>query len=175
MKLVSGKSLLLTAAFLFIAAYGSYGRAESGPDSVELSGLASLYGSVIFDHAIHVELTGSNCARCHHHTTGMAPQDARCLKCHKGGDEAENVACRDCHAVKRFEADYLGKISSDPQLFHIDKPGLKGAFHRNCLGCHQESGGPTGCQDCHARNESGDALFHSGEFAPAEKTGKGGH
>ena len=174
MRLSPGKSLLLTV-ILSVVTFASVVIAETGPDVIEIDGMVSYYGPVSFDHAMHVELTEQNCTKCHHHTTGMTPKDARCLKCHKGGEEADSMACGDCHSSRRFESDYLSSLATDPNLYHIDKPGLKGAFHRNCLGCHKEIGGPAGCQDCHVRNDSGDAFLHAGKFAPVSIGEKSGH
>ncbi|MBU0676457.1 MAG: cytochrome c family protein [Proteobacteria bacterium] len=152
-----------------------FGQAETGPDSAELDTLAQLYDAVAFDHAAHVEMVEGNCARCHHHTTGVAPTNPKCLRCHPGGQEADSMACKDCHSEKRFESAYLAEIAANTDRFHTDIPGLKGAYHRNCLGCHQESGGPTGCADCHARNEKGDAFFSSGKYAPKSPQKTSGH
>lgn len=174
MRSSHGKSILL-AVFLAAVIFVPVGMAETGPDTVEIDGMISYYGPVTFDHAMHVELTDQNCAECHHHTTGMAPKDVRCLKCHKGGEEADLMACGGCHSSKPFSPDYLASLAADPSIYHLDKPGLKGAFHRNCLGCHREMGGPVGCQDCHERNESGEAFFHAGEFAPVSSGEKLGH
>ena len=71
----------------------------------------------------------------------------------------------------------MKKISEDPNLHHTGKVGLKGAYHLKCMGCHQEMGAPTGCQDCHPRNSKGDKFFHAGAFAPetAGAPKKGGH
>ena len=61
------------------------------------------------------------CAGCHHH----APAGTR------------PAQCRSCHAAK-----------GDPRR---DKPALKVAFHRQCMGCHQELRLKNGCTDCHAK------------------------
>ena len=168
------KSLMLALVFTAVV-FVAVGEAETGPETVDLDGMVSYYGPVAFDHAMHVELTEKNCSECHHHTTGMAPKDERCLKCHKGGEESDVMACRECHPSNRFAADYLAELAADPNRYHIDKPGYKGAFHRKCLGCHQEMGGPSDCQGCHERNESGDAFFHAGKFAPVSSGVKRGH
>lgn len=153
----------------FLAGAGN-GFTETGPDSVVLGSLSELYEPVQFKHAMHVDLVEGKCAKCHHHTTGAVPLEARCKQCHKGGVDVGVYACRDCHSSKRFEADYLGSLAANPQLYHLDKPGLKGAIHRNCLNCHTENGGPSGCQDCHPRTKKGDAVFRADIVAPA-----GGH
>jgi hypothetical protein len=163
------KTLVATAALMFLAAQS---WAEAGPDTVELDSLANHYSAVTFDHAMHVGVA-SGCVECHHHTTGGAPTDSNCARCHEGGGEAIAVACRDCHSSNRFSAEDLAKIEGNQQLHHKGKPGLKGAYHQKCLGCHTAMGAPTGCQDCHTRNDEGDAFFHAGQYAPAPKDSAG--
>ncbi len=138
--------------------------AADAPESLEIDSLSELYEPVTFDHLMHTEI--ARCAECHHHTTGTGPASPFCGRCHEGDKEAETVACTDCHPARRFYADYL-KTLEDPELYHIDKPGLKGAYHLNCLGCHSKIGGPTGCQDCHEMTEAGEKRFDTGRFAPA--------
>jgi len=160
-----------------VLSFGPAGKGEAmeGPESVELDSLAQYYEPVIFDHAMHAELTGEDCSICHHHTLGTGTSDAKCAKCHANSGEADGVACRDCHSRERFAASYLNEIKNDPSLFHTDKPGLKGAYHNGCIGCHEEQGGPVGCQDCHGRTREGDEFFHAGPFAPAGGGRGSGH
>lgn len=165
------KLLGMVAALTLAAPFAAPGWAADGPDTVVLDKLANHYEAVQFNHAMHVDVAG-NCAVCHHHTTGTAPVDPNCARCHKAGNRTASVACRDCHSDTPFSADNLKRIESDPRLYHSGKPGLKGALHQKCLGCHTEMGAPTGCQDCHARNDKGDAFFNAGKYAPAP--GKGG-
>lgn len=149
--------------------------AEDAPESIELGSIAEMYEPVVFDHAAHV-LMVETCSFCHHHTTGTTPEKGNCSRCHQAGEETSSVACVDCHEQKRFSAQNLKSLESDPLLFHVGKPGLKGAYHQNCISCHEQIGAPTGCQDCHARNDKGDQLFHSGKYAPAPgKSSGGGH
>ena len=65
----------------------------------------------------------------------------------------------------------------DPNTYHTGKPGLKAAYHLNCLGCHEKNGGPTGCTDCHTRTVEGDKFYRAGEYAPKKSAGghDGGH
>ncbi|MDH4223756.1 MAG: cytochrome c family protein [candidate division Zixibacteria bacterium] len=63
-----------------------------------------------------------DCAECHHHSP--AGQTPSCSKCHSASFNLEN----------------------------LNMPGLKGAYHLQCMGCHKEMGsGPTGCIECHAK------------------------
>lgn len=162
----------MAALMLLTAPLAARSWAGDGPGTVELGSLANHYSAVTFDHAMHTGVAPS-CAECHHHTTGLAPVDPNCARCHEAGAGTKSVACKDCHSDKRFSAEDLAKAGGNPHLHHKGKPGLKGAYHQKCLGCHTTLGGPTGCQDCHTRNDKGDAFFNSGKYAPAPKTSAG--
>ncbi|MHB8809008.1 MAG: cytochrome c3 family protein [Desulfobulbaceae bacterium] len=136
-------------------------------DVIVLDNMTQYYGPVEFDHAMHVESIGQNsCAICHHHTVGTPLVDETCKRCHVGSRETDSAACRDCHSAKRFSAEYLQEMESNINLYHEDKPGLKGAFHQRCLGCHVEMGIAADCEVCHARTDDGDKFFQSGKYAP---------
>jgi len=80
------------------------------------------FGPVPFDHAGHArwaEIAGG-CQLCHHYTP----------------EGSAHPECRTCHEVEFRHED-------------LRKPGLKGAFHRQCLGCHREWSHETDCQACH--------------------------
>lgn len=139
--------------------------AAAGPDSVVLEALAQFYEPVVFDHAAHEELAGG-CAACHHHTTGEPSRDPACARCHAAGSAASSVACRDCHSAQPFSAQTLRQKEADVGRYHTDKPGLKGAYHAGCMGCHEANGGPVGCEDCHPRTDAGEALYRTGPYAP---------
>ncbi len=135
---------------------------SDAPDEVTIDSIAEFYQPVAFNHAMHTDITSGDCTVCHHHTTGSPPKEKPCINCHNGGKEADTVSCRECHLAKPFEAAAVQEQQKDvDRYYHIDKPGLKVAYHLNCLGCHQATGGPVGCQDCHIRTEAGDKLFHA--------------
>lgn len=70
--------------------------------------------------------TETLCAGCHHHSP-VGVRPPPCKSCHLNR----------AHATR-------------------DMPSLKVAFHRQCLGCHQQMGlKQTGCTDCHAKRGSG--------------------
>ena len=95
---------------------------KRAPDVVLLNKLEDLFLPVPFDHKGHAEMAGmtQGCAVCHHHTpAGM-----------------EHPACQSCHEVAPVRAD-------------LRKPGLKGAYHRQCLSCHREWSHETTCGVCH--------------------------
>jgi len=111
-------------------------KLPAGPTVVVLDDLESIYDPVVFDHHAHSDMTkfGGSCELCHHHTPT--------------GDE--HPACKSCHA---------------PDVPHEDshQPGLKGAYHRQCLACHREWEGETNCEICHARKAVGGSpavTFH---------------
>ena len=93
-----------------------------GPEVVILDELQNLYLPVPFDHRGHAEMARMThgCATCHHYTA----------------QGAEHPACKTCHEVALARE-------------NIRKPGLKGAYHRQCLSCHREWSHNTNCVVCH--------------------------
>ncbi len=155
----------LFSGFLMIAlmAAPAGSRAKATPDTLELDALVNLYEKVRFDHARHIALI-KDCADCHHHTAGTLTQNPNCVKCHKNSGATASVACRSCHLAQPFSAAALRQ--KDRSEYHNDLMSLKGAYHQACTGCHGRMGGPTGCQDCHKRNKTGNAFYSAGAVAP---------
>lgn len=86
----------------------------------------NLYGTVRFMHKKHAGML-KDCFVCHHHRPAdpKAPDITRCSACHQA--------------------------SFNPEL--PERIGLKGAHHRQCMGCHKKwNKGPVGCTDCHPKN-----------------------
>jgi len=173
------KYLLSTvvAMLLCFSSISTIALAGDGPDEVEINYFAQLYEPVFFDHAMHEEVIDSECAFCHHHTLGTQIQDENCMRCHAESSAIEKISCPECHSNKRFEAEYLNRIHADNTLYHLDKVGLKAAYHIRCMNCHEEMGVANGCQDCHARSDAGDKFYHAGSYAPpkSDKPAGGGH
>ncbi len=70
----------------------------------------------------------------------------KCASCHHQQTEVEGTPpCRECH----------GTALNDTKV-----PGLKAAYHRQCMGCHREYGsGPLACEACHPlRGTAGKAV-----------------
>ena len=171
---MSSKQLLtVLMMFLALTAMGGMSQAADEPEQVSLDSMAELFQGVEFDHSMHTDL-GEDCSACHHHTTGTGTTDERCVSCHADSEEVSSVGCRDCHVAKPFSAEQINQELLDRYQFHIDQPGLKAAYHWNCIGCHEEMDGPTGCQDCHSRTPEGDAFYHS-DASSASTSGAGGH
>lgn len=143
-------------------------EAADAPETVEINSLAQYYSGVNFNHSMHTGI--ATCVQCHHHTTGGEVTNPNCIRCHAKSGEADIVSCKECHSSNRFDKDDLNKLDNS-MLYHIDKPGLKGAYHLNCVSCHKQMGGPTGCQDCHTMTEAGEKMFQTGKHAPTGTTG----
>jgi len=134
------------------------------PTEIEIGSPAGLFGEVYFDHEMHLDLADT-CSECHHHTLGSYVIDEDCARCHRESEPTEEVSCGGCHTADPFSAEYLKNKMEDPNLYHNDKPGLKAAYHLNCVACHREMGAPTGCQDCHERTAAGDSYYRSDAMA----------
>ena len=100
---------------------------DQGPDMVILNELEELYAPVKFSHKLHAEMANMSkgCLACHHYT----PTDA------------SHPPCKECHSPEVIHE-------------HIDQPGLKGAYHRQCMGCHREWSHETACEACHISKAS---------------------
>lgn len=155
--------IAVTGILLLLATSVCFG--EGIPDRITINKIQKYYAPVNFNHAAHINNL-KDCGLCHHHTTGAQVSDPNCARCHKNSGAQATVSCKGCHAAEPFSPEQLKKESNQqPPFYHLDKPGLKAAYHLNCLGCHKKMGGPEGCQDCHKRNDSGDAIFRSGAHA----------
>lgn len=127
-------------------------EADEIPATVSIDYLRKLYEAVTFDHSMHAGAFA--CSSCHHHTTGDGTEDPSCLRCHATSGASPDVSCSGCHAGTQSELS-AAAAAAEVGVYHIDKPGLRGALHLQCLGCHQTEGGPVGCQDCHALTAAG--------------------
>jgi len=105
--------------------YAAHNKSEHGlkeaPDVLLINKLADQYGGVQFNHKLHAGMSemGGGCAVCHHF-------------CPPG----KIPTCESCHASEVKSAD-------------LRQPGLKGAYHRQCLQCHREWSHETDCNVCH--------------------------
>lgn len=102
---------------------------ETGPEVVILDQVAGCYGSVRFDHRLHVSMAPiqGGCKNCHHDLTEEM----------KGGKPEAMRPCRTCH-------------EPTSAAVTADKPGLRGAYHRQCLSCHKDWSHENACGFCHA-------------------------
>lgn len=145
----------LVIIFLFTTFHTPLNFAEASMetvDSILLDLLQELYEPVDFNHGDHGAMY--DCSRCHHHTTGGPAEEKRCLGCHENSEPLADVSCSSCHKVNKNPP-----TSQDIDVYHIDIPGLLGALHLQCLGCHRSEDGPTGCIDCHDFSSAGRTRF----------------
>jgi len=113
-------------------------RAAAGPDVVLLDDIEDLYVPVRFNHKAHASMTkfSGDCTTCHHYTPA--------------GDE--HPACKSCHPTEVVRED-------------LTQPGLKGAYHRQCLACHTEWDHAGSCEVCHEKKAGG--ALHGTATGPA--------
>ncbi|MFC1867195.1 sulfate respiration complex hexadecaheme cytochrome HmcA [Thermodesulfobacteriota bacterium] len=114
---------------------------EDIPEKVIIGELFDLYESVEFPHRkiVHTLVNnikdnklanyfhnkeGSICRACHHNSP-VTKKPPRCVSCHGKPFDEKNIS----------------------------RPGLKAAYHQQCIGCHKEMGiekpNSAGCIDCH--------------------------
>ena len=100
------------------------------PAVVTIGALSDLYEPVVFNHERHAQMSqmGGGCVACHHYTA--KGHTPSCQTCHDGAANQENLR----------------------------QPGLRGAYHRQCMGCHREWTGEASCNECHAERKPGAAA-----------------
>lgn len=103
---------------------------EESPENVILDELTARYVPVEFRHRLHASMSefGGGCKSCHHHRA-----------------EGRIAPCKECHSLAPDKAD-------------LARPSLKGAYHRQCLGCHREWSHATKCAECHALKNPEDRV-----------------
>jgi hypothetical protein len=106
---------------LFAAEKHEEHHVNEAPESLILDAISEQYGAVRFNHGLHAQMAGMNegCAHCHHYSPA-----------------GEIPSCGHCHGGETNPA-------------NLRQPGLKGAYHRQCLSCHREWSHSTACVVCH--------------------------
>lgn len=145
---------VLQVLFALCIATGAAGSTDP-PDTLILDTLRELYEPVVFNHGMHMDVF--DCSACHHHTVEGTAEQPICSRCHRNGEAAEHVTCSACHHSAQDSHSIPG--SPPGSTYHIDKPGLKGALHLQCLGCHKTEGGPKACRECHGFSTAGKERF----------------
>ncbi len=126
-------------------------------DNPLLNAVSDDYEPVGFAHRIHDELTRGDCGVCHHRHSmddddriGMDIAELHddidvyiggaCASCHEDLADRPPQSCARCHGLPN-EEDFPARL------------GLKGAYHRQCIGCHERhmrpAPAPTECNSCH--------------------------
>jgi len=117
------------------------------PDTVDISVLKKKYDSVKMPHKKHIEtilakIRGNRIAEYFH-----GEDDIMCQGCHHHSPVGERPPlCESCHGD-----------AFNPQTPF--KPGMQGAYHRLCLGCHESMNNidPSDCKRCHGDTAPGKA------------------
>ncbi|MCL4306199.1 cytochrome c family protein [bacterium] len=114
---------------------------KMGPDEVLINELENEYEAVRFSHRLHAEMTA---------------MDRGCQDCHHFQQVGGITACKDCHPPH---------IADE----NLEQPGLKGAYHRQCLGCHQDWSHDTSCEICHLKKGQETATHPLPKRSPGSK------
>jgi hypothetical protein len=113
------------------------------PDSVAIGVLANEYPPVVMPHGKIVATLRKHISDSKIATYFHGREDVVCAGCHHNGSVGRKPAlCENCHGAP-FNTAYLFR------------PGLKGAYHRQCLGCHldMELQKASSCEVCHKKVE----------------------
>ena len=96
---------------------------DKTPAIINIDEMENLYEPVKFSHKKHADMAkmGDGCTMCHHYT----PTDK------------SHPPCKQCHSQDALRED-------------MNKPGLKGAYHQQCMSCHIDWSNDTACEVCHA-------------------------
>ncbi|UFS69425.1 hypothetical protein LPW11_16175 [Geomonas sp. RF6] len=119
-----------------------YHSAEQAPEVLVLNDLSEKYGSVVFTHKVHAQMSemSHGCNGCHHYnTTGPV------------------LNCKKCHGKERKRED-------------IGTPDLEAAYHRQCMPCHRKWSKSTDCDSCHQLKSAKGAKTQQEKISKA--TGK---
>ena len=150
--------VFFSLAWIVLCCFPAVGlNIDEAPEVVTIGYLQELYEEVEFDHQAHMDMY--DCSACHHHTLGTGTENENCKKCHSNSAGAEDVSCSDCHQHQIGPILSVKEATPGSNAYHIDTPTLKGAFHLQCLGCHQTESGPSDCQDCHVFTQAGRERF----------------
>ncbi|MEI7437878.1 MAG: Ni/Fe-hydrogenase cytochrome b subunit, partial [bacterium] len=121
-----------------------------------LNSRGDYFEPVRFSHRSHDVNSGGDCGVCHHRVaSGKDDRIGEDIKTmHLGIDVRIGGACSSCHDMTLKAPTACGQCHGLPN--EADSPariGLKGAYHRQCLGCHAAlpvgGNAPTDCNSCH--------------------------
>lgn len=144
--------------FLLVIGFSVIGEAsQDQPESITFNQLHELYEPVIFEHQMHADML--SCSSCHHHLKGVPEEENTCINCHAQENTQAKVTCQSCHLPLSAAVQKNVERDQPFSFYHLDIPTLKGALHLQCVGCHRDEGGPTGCRECHAFSEKGKKRF----------------
>ena len=111
--------------WILLLASGMMADGHQVPDTLVIDELENIFEPVVFYHQLHAEMSnmGSGCATCHHYSKDDVYQP--CGECHERDEDQASMAM----------------------------PTLNGAYHRNCLNCHQDWTNEKLCETCHVQKK----------------------
>jgi len=138
--------VILSFIGLYAVAHGRALQPAVPPRHVHPPGVeeGDFYETARFFHGAHAARQKGDCTSCHHRQprdegdrTGE-PLNPSLVLSRRMEDSADlrPVACGHCHGAL-------------PEISTPLRPGLRAALHRQCIGCHEASGGPVDCKGCH--------------------------
>ena len=112
------------------------------PATVTIGILEEQYEPVVFAHRTHIDKLMQSIADNRVATRFHGHEDVVCAGCHHHSPVGKRPPmCESCHGEPFDPAD-------------MRLPGLYGAYHRQCMGCHDrmglENAGGQDCESCHA-------------------------
>jgi len=116
------------------------------------------YEPVKFTHRTHDVVTQGNCGVCHHRFSfdeeDRVGMDIEAFHVENLDERIDGIACGACHdmneiTIQKCSSCHLFANEDDDP----DRLGLKGAYHRQCIGCHEDQAqavfAPVDCTGCH--------------------------
>ena len=122
------------------------------PETVVMGALSEEYERAEMPHRKIVEKLRQHIRESSTATYFHRSDEVVCQGCHHQSPAGEKPPlCQSCHEREPSGSDLL-------------KPGLRGAYHRQCLGCHQSMDlqKPSDCTGCHADKKDEVAALTSG-------------
>lgn len=118
---------ILTVAVFLVCAHSAFSQEDMKNIAPDAFGSLTRPAAA-FIHDQHNEKAGvEDCSACHHGGADGVKDTS---------SSTEGTPCADCHAVQPAKG----------------STNLNRAFHRQCIGCHEEKGkGPLTCGQCHIR------------------------
>lgn len=116
---------------------------EQIPEKIVIKELVNKFMPVEFPHRQIIKTLLSRVNKSKLATYFHAADNTICQGCHHNSPQADNPpSCKSCHA-KPFDEQSLSR------------PGILGAYHIQCMGCHKEMGLTEldTCTDCHKKNK----------------------
>jgi len=145
--------------------------------------LYALGGNVLFEHQTHSSAYNLECDDCHHlYVNGKSKEPQSCNACHhkdsqyrpalgkkgifnhQAHEDDYGLDCVQCHHT--YVEGQPGGLEpcSDCHLRHVEDKSILNrmeAFHKQCIGCHEDMGvspGKTDCAGCHSPRKTMDAY-----------------